>query len=94
MLSVVSPKRKTNTEWSYLMWNLKKHQTHWNKKKILIAVGTEGGKYGKWMKVVKGYKLPVIKWINSRDVYTAWLHYNTVNHTVFHIYRMLRVDFF
>ena len=34
MLSVVSPKRKTNTEWSHLYVESKKHQTHWNKKSL------------------------------------------------------------
>ena len=43
-----------------------------------------------WMKVVKSYKFPVIRWINSRGVMYSMM--SIINNSVPFIWKLLRVD--
>ena len=46
------------------MWNLKMKEWNGN------CQGVGGGPGGKWEMVVRGYTLPVIRWISSGDLYS------------------------
>ena len=49
----------------------------------------EGGQWVKWMKSVKMYKFPVLKYVNLRDI-IMYSMVMMVNNTVLHIGKLLR----
>ena len=55
---------------------------------LVVARGNVDQDQVKWVKVVKGYKLPVIRWISLEDlIYSIVL---TVNGTVLYTLKLLR----
>ena len=67
---------KTNTIRSRLDMETKKNKVIETKNKLVVA-------RGKWVKVVKGYQLPVIRYISSGDVMYSIV--TVLNNAVLHI---------
>ena len=63
------------------MWNLKMKEWNGN------CQGVGGGPGGKWEMVVRGYTLPVIRWISSGDLYSRVA---VVNNNVLYTWKLPR----
>lgn len=68
------------------MLNFKK--TPWTPGKREQIGGYEGWEVGSWVKVVKGYKLPIFKWVISGTVMHNVI--TIANNTLLYIWKLLK----
>ena len=82
-------KKKKNTVWSHLYAESQKIKLIETKDKSVVTRGGGSGRgWAKWVKVVKGDKIAVIRWISSGDVMHSMV--TVVNITVLYILKLLR----
>ena len=82
-------RKKKNTVWSHLYVESKKIEFIETKDKLVVTRG--GGSvrgWAKWVKVVKGDKIAVIRWISSGDVMHSMVTVDNI--TVLYIWKLLR----
>ena len=82
-------RKKKNTVWSHLYAESQKIKLIETKDKSVVTRGGGSGRgWAKWVKVVKGDKIAVIRWISSGDVMHSMV--TVVNITVLYILKLLR----